>query len=131
MKLLIAGVLGVLVSLTLSAQAATATPAQLLQSCQAVIDAAGSAQSATVEIPVEGLACWYYMAAIQNMSVVVDEHGRHLLGICAPEDTTLMEYVRIVTRYARRNPPAHDDNIGALALRALVDAFPCAARQPT
>jgi len=131
MKLLIVATLAALASPPLSGRAGAATSSQLLQSCQAVLDAAGPSESDTVEIPADGLACWDYMAAVQDMSVVVDQHGRHLLGICAPEDTTLMQYVRIFTRYARRQPSPNDENVGALALRALLDAFPCGVRQPT
>lgn len=101
-----------------------AAPEQILQSCQAVVKAAGDKQNATVEIPVAGLACWYYMAAIQHMSVVVDQHGEHLLGVCAPPGTTLMQYVRIYAQYAERHSQ-DTDNDAALALRALVEAFPC------
>lgn len=131
MKLVIAAMLGTLGSSLLSGHAAAQTTADLLQSCRAVIDAAGATQSPAVDIPVAGLPCWYYMAAVQNLSVVVDEHGRHPLGVCAPEDTTLLEYVRIFTRYAEEHPQERTDNPAALALRALLDAFPCGSRQPT
>lgn len=120
------------VTLTLaSSHAATAAPAPapLLQSCQAVIRAAGATHSATVEIPLAGLPCWYYMAAIQNMSTLVDQQGKHLLGVCAPSDTSLLQYVRIFARYAERHSGQHADNDAALALRALLDAFPCGARR--
>lgn len=90
-----------------------------------MVKAAGGAKSATVEIPAAGLACWYYMAAVQNMSVVVDQHGEHLLGVCAPEGTTLTQYVRVFAQYAQRHPEQSTDNDAALALRALVEAFPC------
>jgi hypothetical protein len=124
-KFLLAALL-VAIELSLaSSHASAATPDQLLQSCQAVVKAAGATQNETVEIPVAGLACWYYMAAVQNMSVVVDEHGQHLLGVCAPEGTTLMQYVRIFAQYAQRHSGQDTDNDAALALRALVEAFPC------
>jgi Rap1a immunity proteins len=131
MRLVIAATLGVLAPSLLTGTAAAQTPAELLQSCKAVIDAAGATQDPTVDIPVAGLTCWYYMAAVQNLTVIVDEHGRHLLGICAPQDTTLLQYVRIFTRYAEDHPQEPTDNPAALALRALLEAFPCGSRQPT
>ena len=130
MKLLIAALLGALALSLMNGSATAASPTQLLQSCRVVIKAAGAAQSATVDIPVTGIACWYYMAAVQNMSVLVDEHGRHLLGVCAPPGTTLMQYVRVFARYTDRHPREDPDNAAALALRALLDAFPCGARGP-
>jgi hypothetical protein len=125
MKFLIAASLGALALSMASGSASGKTPTELLQSCQAVIKAAGAARDITVEIPVDGLACWHYMAAIQNMSVAVDEHGRHLLGVCAPQDTTMMQYVRIFVRYAQRHREQETDNAAVVALRALLDAFPC------
>lgn len=135
MRLLIAATLGALWCSLPSGHAAAQTPAELLQSCKAVVDAAAatqnSTQNPTVDIPADGLTCWYYMAAVQNLSVVVDEHGRHLLGVCAPQDATLLQYVRIFTRYAQDHPQETTDNPAALALRALLEAFPCGSRQPT
>jgi Rap1a immunity proteins len=133
MKMLVAAALTVVVFLVMNGSAAAATPAELLQSCQSALRAAGATNSATVEIPVEGLACWYYMSAVQNMSVVIDQQGRPLLGICAPAGTTLMEFVRIFTRYAQahREEDKDTDNAAPLVLRSLLDAFPCGARQPT
>ena len=130
MKLFFAALLGVVALSVTNGHAAAATPTQLLQSCQTVIKAAAAAQNSTLDIPVAGLACWYYMAAVQNMSVVVDEHGRHLLGVCAPQNTTLMQYVRIFARYAQSHRGQDSDNAAALALRALVKAFPCGTRRP-
>ena len=112
--------------LSLAGGAAHATsPDRLLQSCQAIIRTTGNAESRSVGIPVAGLACWYYMAAVQDLSVVVDQNGRHLLGVCAPKNTTLMQYVRIFARYAKGHPNESADGAGALALRGLVRAFPC------
>jgi hypothetical protein len=44
-----------------------------------------------VDIPQTGLSCWYYMSAIQNMSVLETPHGVRLLGISAPPETTLID----------------------------------------
>jgi hypothetical protein len=71
--------------------AIAATSAELLQSCEAVVSTAGPAAGQTIDIPTEGLPCWYYMEAIQNMSVLVDQAGQPLLGVCAPPDSTVMD----------------------------------------
>lgn len=129
MKLLVAAFSGAIAFSLVNSNAVAATPAELLQSCQVAVKAAAAPQSATVDIPVAGLACWYYMAAIQNMSTVIEQHGNPLLGVCAPSTTSLMQYVRIFVRYAEQHPGEDADNAAALALRALLDAFPCAARR--
>ena len=101
------------------------TPGQLLRSCEAVVNTAGAAAGDTIDIPPAGLRCWYYMAAIQNMSVVVDQGEERLLDICAPSDTTLMDYVRLFVRYAHRNLKELQGNTAALAIAGLSEAFPC------
>jgi Rap1a immunity proteins len=130
MKALVAGILTLAALSAMNGSAAAATPAELLQSCQNVLRTAGARDKATIDIPVAGLTCWYYMSAVQNMSAVVDQDGRPLLGICAPEGTTLIQYVRIFARYAQRHPEKDSDNAAPLVLRALLDAFPCGTRRP-
>jgi hypothetical protein len=104
-----------------------ATSAELLQSCEAVISAAGPVAGQIIDFPTEGLPCWYYMEAIQNMSVLVDQAGEPLLGVCAPPNTTAMDYVRTFVRSARENG-GKEGNAAALAVQELARAFPC--RQP-
>lgn len=130
MKILVAAILTVAALSVMNGSAAAETPTELLQSCQNVLRAAGATDKATIEIPVAGLTCWYYMSAVQNMSAVVDQDGRPLLGICAPAGTTLMQYVRIFARYAQRHPEKDMDNAAPLVLHALIDAFPCGTRGP-
>lgn len=130
MKVLVTAILTVAALSVMNGSAAATTPAQLLQSCQSVLRAAGATDKATVQIPVAGLECWYYMSAVQNMSAVVDQDGRPLLDICAPAGTTLIQYVRIFARYAQRHPEKDTDNAAPLVLHALLDAFPCGARRP-
>jgi hypothetical protein len=114
----------------LGLSAATAdTPKELLQSCEAVISTAGQAEGDTVDIPAAGLSCWYYVSAIQNMSVLVGERGERLLGICPPPDSTIMDYVRIFVQYAHRHKMKANGNPAALALLGLAEAFPCRGRK--
>lgn len=131
MKVLIAAILTAAALGGMIGRAGAEPPrSELLQSCHNVLGAVGTSDEATVEIPVAGLACWYYMSAVQNMSAVVDQHGRPLLGICAPAGTTLLQYVRIFARYASRHPDQDADNPAPLVLHALLDAFPCGTRRP-
>jgi Rap1a immunity proteins len=111
--------------------ASAAEPNSLLRSCEAVIIGARGAQADKIEIPRAGLHCWYYLSAVQNMSVLVDQRGQRLLGICAPINTTLLSYVRIFVDYARRHPNAEQENAAALAVTALNKAFPCGPRPVT
>ena len=83
-----------------------------------------------VDIPSNGLICWYYMSAIQNMSVLEDVHGVRLLGICAPPDTRLMDFVRIFVQKAQKRK-MQNENAAAFAVVALSQSFPCDTNGPS
>jgi hypothetical protein len=55
------------------------SPADLLASCEAITDASPLSAEKTLDIAAEGLPCWYYMSAIQNMTALADERGERLL----------------------------------------------------
>ena len=57
------------------------------------------------------------------------QNGKPLLGVCVPESTALLDYVRIFVRYARRLEINRLDNAAALVVEALNSAFPCAGRE--
>jgi Rap1a immunity proteins len=108
--------------------AAAITPKALLRSCEAVVAGSRVRQVAVLDVPRTGLPCWYFMSAVQNMSVLIDQSGEPLLGICAPENTRLLDYVRTFVRYARRVPRGGQENAAALAVEALNATYPCGHR---
>jgi hypothetical protein len=57
------------------------TPEELLQSCEAVLQVTLRSGGRDADIPAEGLPCWHYMSAVQNMSVLVDERGDLVAGL--------------------------------------------------
>lgn len=97
----------------------------ILHSCEAVLAGKHRANTGQIDIPSTGLPCWQYLGAIQDMSVLVDQNGQRLLGICAPEATTLLDYVHAFVQYATRNPSLGTENAAAAAVEALGAAFPC------
>jgi hypothetical protein len=105
-------------------QACAITTGELLQSCQAATAIAETRTGATLDIPSAGLPCWYYMSAMQNMAVLVDESGTRFLGVCPPADSTVMDFVRVFVQYAHKQK-APAENAAALALSGLAQAFPC------
>lgn len=116
--------LGVVGSLVAPTMASSTTSGELLRSCVEIVGAVGPKTDGEVDIPQTGLSCWYYMSAIQNMSVLETPHGVRLLGICAPPETTLIDYVRVFVAQARKRKAQHD-NAAALAVVILSEAFPC------
>lgn len=124
MKVRFAALLVVVACLLVPRHAGAVTPSELLQSCQAVAGTGVARAGATLDIPAAGLPCWYYMSAMQNMAVLVDESGTRFLGVCPPADSTVMDFVRIFVQSARKHR-ASADNAAAVALMELAQAFPC------
>jgi hypothetical protein len=90
-----------------------------------VLSSSRGSEARNVDISAAGLPCWYYMSAIQNISAIVDQNGEHLVGVCAPPATTLMQYVQTFVRYARKKRERLDSNAAALAITGLSEAYPC------
>ena len=106
------------------------TSAELLLSCGEIVNMARPTEGGEVNIPSNGLICWYYMSAIQNMSVLEDVHGVRLLGICAPPDTNLMDFARIFVQRAKKRK-VQNNNAAALAVVVLSQSFPCDTSGPS
>jgi hypothetical protein len=124
-KIMPAGLLGVVMVLLEPSHAAALSQDDLLKSCEAVLSVANPDNSQSIEIPAAGLPCWYYMAAVQDMSTIVDQNGQHLLGVCAPSTTSLLDYVRAFVRNEKSNPASAGTKAAAQELTALLKAFPC------
>jgi Rap1a immunity proteins len=124
-KGVVSALFAVVTILLVGSNASATTTEQLLHSCAVVIKAAPAAKSTTVDIPAAGLPCWYYMSALQNMSALASDSGQHLLGVCPPADSTLLDFVRIFVRYAREHKSDAEENAAAAALLGLAKTFPC------
>jgi hypothetical protein len=76
--------------------------AELLRSCVEIVNMARPTEGGEVNIPSNGLICWYYMSAIQNMSVLEDVHGVRSLAFAHHHILTLMDFVRIFVQKAQK-----------------------------
>jgi Rap1a immunity proteins len=83
-----------------------------------------------VEIPAtpEALQCWGYMEAFQDLSALVDQSGTRLLGVCPPEQGTLLDLVHSFVAYARTHRADLPDKSAVAVIKALQQAYPCPAR---
>jgi Rap1a immunity proteins len=125
-----ATLMGAVVCLVLPNSATSMTSGELLRSCAEVVNNGRAKANGEVDILPSGLPCWYYISALQNMSVLENLDGVRLLGICSPPDTTLMDYVQILVQKARRKK-MQIENAAALAVTVLSQRFPCASNAPS
>src|SRR5271169_4577234 len=125
MRFVLAVLLSAVVCLLGRDKAAALTPGELLQSCEVVTSATPAAERDMVDIPAAGLPCWYYMSAVQDLSVLSDESEVRLLHFCPPPETTTIDFVEIFVRYAHGKSARSEENAAAFMLRGFVAAFPC------
>jgi Rap1a immunity proteins len=100
-------------------------PSELLQSCASIAKVSKPSRSNQIDIPAAGLPCWYFMSAVQNMSVLTGERGDRLLGICAPPESSVLDYVQIFVRAVHRKSSGANDNAAAQVVAALAESYPC------
>ena len=101
MKLLGPFPLGVIIVLFSALNCDAQTFGELLKSCEAITNESSALTGEIADIPRAGLPCWYYMSAIQDMSVLEDGEGKRLLGVCSPPNSTTMDFVKIFVRSAK------------------------------
>jgi hypothetical protein len=66
--------------------------------------------------------------AIQQMSSLSQTVGtkqQTLLGISAPPESKLEQYIRVFTEYASHHPALLHERAAKIAIFALREAFPC------
>ena len=98
----------------------------LLDSCQELEKGReGTGKDILIPNSRNALVCWGYMQAMQDLSVLVDQRGRRLIGSCPPEATTSLELLHAFLAYARSHADDLDGNAAAAVVNALQESFPC------
>jgi Rap1a immunity proteins len=108
-------------------------PADAFESARALatqcesVDASNTQNGADALIPgtKAALQCWGYMQAMQDLSVLVDEKGRRLMGACPNEQTNLVQLTRAFVAYADRHSDESENDAALIVMDALRESFPC------
>jgi Rap1a immunity proteins len=115
-----------------TSEASAMTGEELLQSCQVVLQGARTVKPDYTWVPDAGTTCWSYFAAVRDMSLLVDRRQcsalpckNPVLGICPPEGSSLLQYVRIFVATVQKYPEMLHNDAAGIALYALRQAFPC------
>jgi hypothetical protein len=109
-------------------QAKAFTANDILTSCEALLRNFKPLGGEQMSIPNQGAQCANYISAFQGLSALIENNndgdGR-ILKICAPPESTLVQFIRIYVNYAQANPRLLHQNAAELVLAALRKAFPC------
>jgi hypothetical protein len=99
---------------------------ELVNSCQELEKGReGAGKDILIPNSREALLCWGYLQAMQDLSILVDQHGRRIIGSCPPEQTTSLQLVHLFMAYARSHAGELEGNAAAAVIKALQDSFPC------
>ena len=107
---------------TISAQANTGT--EILQSCELLLRGMRG-EGEKVVVVREGILCWNYMEAVQDVISLGDENSVPLLKACIPSESSLTQLIRIFVAFGQANPAELHKRASVLVMRALWKAFPC------
>jgi len=114
--------------LFLCTPARSETGNELLQACEA-LERGARISGDKIQLPdrTDVYRCWGYMSAVQDFSVILADYprGKPLLNSCPGPDTTLMQFIRVFTNYARTHPQELHLKASQLIYRAMLSAFPC------
>lgn len=69
--------------------------------------------------------CWAAFMTLQQLAVIAYDNGRRYLNVCAPAESTRLQYIKLFTNYASKHPEHLHRSFGLVALMALHEAFPC------
>jgi len=104
---------------------------ELVESCQELEkDREGAGKDILIPNSKEALVCWGYMQAMQDLSVLVDQHGRRVIGSCPPEEATSLQLIHAFLAYARAHASELEGNAAAAVIKALQESFPCPRGAP-
>jgi hypothetical protein len=74
----------------------------------------------------EASQCWGAFGAIQALSTwTYSNKSFPLLYICAPPESTLLQFIKIFEHYADTHPERLHEEYMRVAVDALREAFPC------
>jgi hypothetical protein len=69
--------------------------------------------------------CWGAFAMIQEFSRFVRGDGTAMIDICAPSDSTRIQFIKIFYKYVDDHPANAHKPFAEIAYRSLSVAFPC------
>lgn len=98
---------------------------ELLDSCQAIVRQE-RINGPRVTIPGEGVKCWYYFSAFQDIAILVDARTNlPFVPYCVPEEATLTQIIRIFVKFMADHPEKLHEPPGSLVFEALSKSWPC------
>jgi hypothetical protein len=95
----------------------------VLPSCELLLRELQVTNEGGLSFPPQGESCYYYIAAVQDLSRY-SENNRLTLNACLPEESKLTQLIRIFVNYAQSHPERLHLPASILALEALRKAFP-------
>jgi hypothetical protein len=95
--------------------------------CQAIANAKHGADNTIFYEPTRETGfCWGAFGAIQGLSKLMWSSSKApMLGICAPEQSTRVQYIKIFSKYVSDHPETAHKDFAYIARLALQDAFLC------
>lgn len=99
----------------------------MFSDCQEIIDSVKASKNPDdleLENTFASGRCWGAVLSMQQF-VSTKIEGKNILNICAPQDTTALQFVQVFVVFMQTNTRRQDEPATKVALAALRSAFPC------
>jgi len=119
------------VTVSFSTELRAESTAQMLSACRLVAQAPVKEKEDSFFMPPgeDAAKCWGFFMGLQSAIVLIPSKGAQpYLSVCAPPQSTRLQFVTIFVRYADENPQRLHEDVFLVALDALRAAFPCGAK---
>ena len=112
---------------SLDAKAETALEVQSW--CKAVVNGKLGANDTISYAPNHDTGfCWGAFGAIQELSKYAWDDGTRLLRVCAPADSSRLQYIKVFSKFVDDHPEDVHYEFARVARQALASAFPCSGQ---
>jgi hypothetical protein len=104
------------------------TAEEMVSKCRPLAEARVSDEQIQVPHTFDAGICWGAFATFQTMITIVADESKPIVPIfhvCAPEDSTRSQLIKIFMNYADRHPEQYNKDYFFVALAASKEAFPC------
>ncbi len=107
----------------------TTTAAEIAEDCESVLSSAkATSNPASVELDNSFATgtCWGAFLAIQQFASVKMSGTKHtMFRVCVPEDTQLVQLIRIFDAYLKKHPERQEEPFTIVAMGSFYDVFRC------
>jgi hypothetical protein len=111
------------------ARAEVRSALDIYQACKSAVEAHNLPNGDVILATPNTAFCWGAFTVLRSVTSILTADGAGMaLHVCAPNESTVTQYIRIFLKYVDDHPELAHNDFDFVALDALVKVFPCRNR---